>query len=57
MQPEEVEKEIEKLKVKKLELMTKANLTNDFNEKETFEKEIVGINNQIETLEKLKKKP
>jgi len=56
MRPEEVEREVEKLKAKKLELMTKSDLTNDFNEKDNLEKEIERIKNQIETLEKLKVK-
>jgi len=52
----DVEREIEKLKLKKSEVTNKINLTNDFDEKETLEKQLSAINSQIKLLEKLKGK-
>lgn len=47
-----VEEELEKLKAKKLELITRLNLTNDETEKANLKEEIERIDKQIETLEK-----
>lgn len=51
----DLEKEIERLKVKKVELTNKMNLTTSFDEKEEYTKEIEIIQRQIEVLEKFKK--
>jgi hypothetical protein len=56
MLPNEVDAEIEKLKVKKVELTSKLNLVEEFEEKEQIEDEIARIQRQIEILEKLKSK-
>jgi len=56
MLPNEVDAEIEKLKVKKVELTSKLNLVEEFEEKEQIEDEIARIQKQIEILEKLKSK-
>jgi len=52
----EIEEEIEKLKMKKIELVSKINLTTDFDEKEELQQQVERIQNQIDTLEKFKKK-
>jgi hypothetical protein len=57
MMPQDVEREIERLKVKKTELATKINMTTDFNEREKLEEELSIISSQMKTLEKLKSKP
>lgn len=51
----ELEREIERLKMKKVELTNKMNLTISFDEKEDYMKEIEIIQKQIEVLEKFKK--
>ena len=51
---EEIEREIEKLKAKKVELLGKMNLTHDFDEKERYEMEIERIDKQIKLLERMK---
>jgi hypothetical protein len=56
MLPNEVDAEIEKLKVKKVELTSKLNLVEEFEEKEQIEDEIARIQRQIDILEKLKSK-
>jgi hypothetical protein len=56
MLPNEVDAEIEKLKAKKIELTSKLNLAEEFEEKEQLESEIAKIQQQIEVLEKLKSK-
>jgi hypothetical protein len=56
MLPSEVDAEIERLKVKKVELTSKLNLVEEFEEKEQLESEIAKIQQQIEILEKLKSK-
>ncbi len=47
-----VKEELEKLKAKKLELLTRLNLTDDEIEKANLKEEIERIDKQIETLEK-----
>jgi hypothetical protein len=57
MLPEDVEREVERLKVIKTELATKINMITDFNEREKLEEGLSIISSQITTLEKLKSKP
>ena len=54
MSMNEIEKEIERLKMKKVELLGKMNMTHDFDEKAEYEKEIEKIDKQIKLLEKMK---
>ena len=59
MTPEEIDgiaEEIEKLKVKRLELTNKMNMTTSFDDKEDLREEIARINAQIDILGKFKKK-
>ena len=51
---QDFEVEVERLKAKKLELVSKLNLTSDFDEKEEYEKRIESLERQIRLLEKLK---
>ena len=53
--PSEIEREIEKLKMKKVELANRINLTRDFEEREELQREIDRIQAQIEILEKFNK--
>ncbi len=53
---DEISEEIEKLKLKKVELTNKMNMTVSFDEKEDLKQDIARINAQIEILEKFKKK-
>lgn len=58
MNPEDIDditQEIEKLKLKKIELTNKMNMTVSFDDKEEFKEEIANINAQIGILEKFKK--
>ncbi len=48
----EIETEIEKLKMKKIELVNKINITSDFEEKEELQAQVDQMQKQIETLEK-----
>ena len=50
----EIEREIERLKGKKVELLGKLNMTTDFEERERYEMEIERIDRQIKLLEKMK---
>jgi len=52
----DIDAEIQKLKVKKLELTNKLNVSDDFDEKEEIRNDIQRLQQQIETLEKFKKK-
>ncbi len=54
MLPEDVEKEVERLKARKKELSTKLGLIRNSNEKEIIKNEIKRIEEQINILEKLK---
>lgn len=56
MLPEDADREIERLKQKKVELSSKASTTTDFDEKDKLEIEISAIQQQIKILEKLKRK-
>jgi len=56
MLPEDVEKEVEKLKLKRTELASKISIITDFDEKEKLEIELANINSQIRLLEKLRGK-
>jgi len=52
----EFEKAVERLKMKKVELTNKINLSDSFDEKEEYIKELEIIQKQINVLEKLKTK-
>lgn len=52
---QEAEEEIEKLKIKKVELENRIALVQEFEEKEQLESEIKNLEKQIDILEKLKK--
>ena len=54
MLQEDVDSEIEKLKLKKVELTNRLNITNDFDEKEELKQEIAKLQEQIEILEKFR---
>ena len=54
MLTEDVEKEVERLKIRKKELSTKLSLTKDSTEKEMIKNEMKRIDEQISVLEKLK---
>lgn len=56
MEYKDIDAEIGKLKSKKLELTNKLNITNDFEEKEEIRLDIQRIQQQIDTLEKYKRK-
>lgn len=59
MTPEEIDEiaeEIEKLKLKKVELTNKMNMTTSFDDKEDLKQDIARINAQIDILGKFKKK-
>lgn len=48
----DIEAEIEKLKMKKIELVNRINITSEFEEKEDLQTQVDQIQKQIETLEK-----
>ncbi len=48
----DIEAEIEKLKLKKIELVNRINITSEFEEKEDLQSQVDQIQKQIETLEK-----
>ncbi len=52
---EDIDREIEKMKMRKVELVSKLNLINNFDEKEELQNEIEIIQKQIDVLEKFKK--
>ncbi|GEM_PF-1739307 len=52
---EEIELEIERLKSKKVELVSKLNLASDFEEKEELQERLERIEKQIAMLERFKK--
>jgi hypothetical protein len=54
MLPEDVGAEVERLKIKKIELANRLNLTDDYDEKEELRLGIERIQKQIDTLEKLR---
>jgi len=56
MAAEDIEREIDRLKVLKAELASKISITNDFNVRERLEKQLSAINSQIKTLEIFKKR-
>ena len=53
---EDVKNEIERLKIRKVELVNRANIINDNDEKENIRSEIDRIESQIKTLERVLKK-
>jgi len=55
MLTEDVEAEIDKLKVRRLEMTNRMNMTTSFDDKEEMKEDINRIARQIEILEKLKK--
>jgi archaellum component FlaC len=52
----ELDKEIERLKIKQAELSGKLSFVNDFELKEKLELQLSSINSQIKTLENFKKR-
>lgn len=52
----DIDAEIGKLKARKLELTNKLNISDDFDEREELRLDMQRIQQQIETLEKFKKK-
>ena len=52
----DIDEEIQKLTLKKMELTNKLNVSDDFDEKEGIRSDIQRLQHQIETLEKFKKK-
>jgi hypothetical protein len=56
MLPQDIDAEVEKLKVRKIELTNRLNFVTDFEEKEEIEKEIESIQKQIDLLESLRTK-
>ncbi len=56
MPAQDIEAEIERLKVLKTEIASKISMTNDFNERDKLEERLVGINSQIRMLEIFKKR-
>jgi len=53
---EDIEEEIEKLKLRKIELTNRMNMTTSFDDKEDLKQDVTRIAAQIELLEKFKKK-
>ena len=53
---DDIEKEIERLKMKKVDIVNKINLANSFDEKEEYTKDIDIIQKQIDVLEEMKGK-
>jgi hypothetical protein len=51
---QDIESEIERLKAKKVEIVSRLNLSTDFNEKEELQEKLERIENQISMLEKFK---
>jgi len=54
MMAKDVEDEIEKLKVRRIELTNRMNMTTSFDDKENLKSDIDKINKQIDILEKMK---
>ncbi|MBI2543082.1 MAG: hypothetical protein HYW24_02770 [Candidatus Aenigmarchaeota archaeon] len=54
MLKEDIDKELERLKMKKVELVNRINITNFFDEKEEYAEELELIQKQINILEKMK---
>jgi hypothetical protein len=54
--PKDVEEEIEKLKMMKVEIANKMNLTTDYDEREEMRENMERLQGQIEILEKVKSK-
>lgn len=54
--PKDVEEEIEKLKMMKVEIANKMNLTTDYDEREEMRENMEKLQGQIEILEKVKSK-
>jgi hypothetical protein len=56
MPAQDIEAEIERLKVLKTEIASRISITNDFNVRDKLEERLAGINSQIRMLEIFKKK-
>ncbi len=54
MTPEDIDEEIEKLKVRRIEITNRMNTTTSFDDKESLKSDIDRINKQIGILEKMK---
>lgn len=52
----DIENEIEKLKIKKIDLVNKINLTSSFDEKEEYDRYLDIIQKQINILENMRNK-
>ncbi len=53
---DEIHDEIEKLQIKKVDLINRINITSDYDEKENLRAGLDRIETQIDTLERFKKK-
>ena len=53
---QDIDAEIQKLKVKSMELTNRLNISDDFDEKEEIRNDIQRLQQQIDTLDKFKKK-
>lgn len=56
MPAQDIEAEIERLKILKTEIASRISITNDFNVRDKLEERLAGINSQIRMLEIFKKK-
>ena len=56
MPAQDIEAEIERLKILKTEIASRISITNDFNVRDKLEERLVGINSQIRMLEIFKKR-
>lgn len=54
MDIEDIKEEIENLRMKKIEITNRMNMSTSFDDKEDFKQDISRITEQIELLEKLK---
>jgi len=56
MPAQDIEAEIERLKILKTEIASRISMTNDFNVRDKLEERLIGINSQIRMLEIFKKR-
>lgn len=56
MEVSDIEKEIEKLKMRRVEIVNRINTTHDFDEKEDLRLQASAIQKQIDALERFKRK-
>lgn len=52
----DIDEEIEKLRARKVEIVNRINMTNDFDEREDLRMQIARIQQQIDALERFKRK-